>query len=78
MSDLHSRAVRAYFAAAKRKGDQCLPPPQPAGVGTEVTHKGRDYYVLDNCKGTLAVYRVLPSGSLRGLKRWPKDVAAAA
>ena len=75
MTDLSTRARRAYFAAASREGFNS--PPQPASPDLEITHDGKPYVVLDNCRGTLAVYRLKGDGKLRRLKRWPKAVAAA-
>ena len=61
--DLTGRAFVAYV-----RSDQ---PQWPSG---EVTHDGRRYVVLRSGGRVLAVYRVLPRGALKRLKRWPSGV----
>jgi hypothetical protein len=39
---------------------------------------GRQYVVLANVNGLLAVYRIKPDGLLRRLKRWPRALDASA
>jgi hypothetical protein len=39
---------------------------------------GKRYVLLANSYGVLGVYRIRPSGLLRMLRRWPKDVETAA
>ena len=48
---------------------------QPSTESGVLEHDGRDYVVLHNASGTMAVYRVLPKGTLKNLKRPPRDVA---
>ena len=71
---LGNRAMAAYFRTASQLGGS---PMQPS-VPKMVVHGGLKYIVLSNVGGTLAVYRVrLVNGEpvLKGLKRWPKEVA---
>lgn len=66
--------VRRAFAAYFRTGGK----DQPAD-GSGVRSIGRlDYVHLFNNDGTLAVYRVQPSGRLKALKRWPKAIEGRA
>lgn len=72
--NLCNRALAAYYRSV---GAAALQPSEP-----EVReHKGLRYVVLENVNGTLAVYRIrIVNGEpvLKGLKRWPKEVAPAA
>lgn len=63
MDDLTRRAFTAYF----RTGG--LEPPQPGSATT--AHAGKQYVVLRNAGGVLAIYRVRNDGMLKRLKRWP-------
>ena len=73
MDDLTSRAMRAYFRShAGTVTDQ------PANTSGMQEHNGRQYVVLHNVKGVLAVYRVRNGGQLKGLKRWPTELESAA
>lgn len=71
---LRTRALAAYFRAASKDGiGEVIQPSY-----SEVTHKDLQYIVLDNSRGTLAVYRIRTVNGeqvLKGLKRWPADVA---
>ena len=71
---LKARAMAAYFRSA---GEGALQPTAP-----EIReHEGLKYVVLENVNGILAVYRIRTVNGapvLKGLKRWPKEVAAAA
>lgn len=71
-SELERRAVAAYFRYGPpgSDGSACILD-QPAGGGHTVEHDGKLYVVLSNIRGTLAVYRALPSGRLKGLRRPP-------
>ena len=62
--------IRRAFAAYFRAGGT----DQPANTSTTVVHEGKLYVVLHNVNGVLAVYRVLNKGTLKGLKRWPKEI----
>lgn len=48
--------------------------PQPSGGNALESVGERDYVVLRNVSGILAVYRVLPHGVKR-LQRWPKEIS---
>lgn len=48
--------------------------PQPSSESASETVGGRDYVVLRNLNGILAVYRVLPNG-IKRLQRWPKEIS---
>ncbi|MFG2618041.1 hypothetical protein ACGFXC_10475 [Streptomyces sp. NPDC048507] len=69
MSTLESRALSAYF----RHSDGLVA--QPSGDPDVIDHQGLTYVVLSNVNGTLAVYRHLPAGQLKRMKRWPEEVA---
>ena len=72
--ELCNRAMAAYFRTAKQLDGSPIQPSTP--VMTE--HGGLKYIVLSNTNSTLAVYRVrIVNGEpvLKGLKRWPKEVA---
>lgn len=62
------RAFAAYF---RTNGSYADIPSSNSGVAI---HDGKRYVVLRNRGGTLAVYRVLNNGRLKGLKRWPAEV----
>ncbi len=71
MDELTARAYRAYFMTAKREG--AYSPDQPAASDSgPVSHNNKDYVVLRNINGILAVYRVRYDGILRRMRRWPK------
>jgi hypothetical protein len=65
--ELHRRALAAYF----KMGGQDQPNAAMSGVATV---KGLKYVVLQNIRGTLAVYRVKNDGALRRMKRWPSKL----
>ena len=72
--ELCNRALAAYWRTAKQLDGIPLQPSPP--VMSE--HNGLKYIVLSNANATLAVYRVrIVNGEpvLKGLKRWPKEVA---
>lgn len=48
-----------------------LIPMQPANYSGVVEHNGREYVVLRNANGILAVYRIRNDGMLKALRRWP-------
>lgn len=74
VDDETARAYRAYFSAAKRRGD-ALEPAQPSSRDSGVQEvRGKRYVVLRNVNGILAVYRVRTDGMLKGLRRWPKEL----
>jgi hypothetical protein len=66
MDNLLARAYRAYFTAEGERADQ----PREVISGQEEC-KAKNYVVLRNSIGTLAVYRVCSNARLRRLRRWP-------
>lgn len=62
---LVKRAEKAYFKSGANQ--------QPANTSGISTHGGKEYVVLENVNGILAVYRILNDERLRRLKRWPKE-----
>ncbi len=62
--------VRRAFAAYYKFSDSWSPD-QPSNTSGIETVGGKDYVVLRNVNGILAVYRVRNDGMLKGLKRWP-------
>jgi hypothetical protein len=73
MDDLTRRAFAAYFRTAAQDGPAAVD--QPANTSGPVEHQGKTYVVLENVRGTLAVYRVRTSGQLKRLRRWPAEAA---
>ncbi len=72
VGDAVDRAFAAYF----RVGGALALPDQPSGgLSGAQEHDGLEYVVLRNAHRTLAVYRVLPNGALKRLKRWPAELA---
>jgi len=65
VGDPVDRAFAAYFRVGGAGADQ------PANYSGLVEHDALSYVVLRNVNGILAVYRVLPHGPLKRLKRWP-------
>lgn len=65
-------ALRRAFAAHFRTGGV----DQPSNTSGVEEHDGRFYVVLRGGRGPgpLRVYRVLPGGKLKGLRRWPKEI----
>lgn len=65
--DETQRALAAYF----RTADEIVDQPSDADL---IEYDGKDYVVLRNRQGVLAVYRVRTSGALKRLKRWPAEL----
>jgi len=75
--DLVRRAMAAYYRSGRREGLTDEQITIPANSSHVAEHDGKEYVVLENVNGTLAVYRVRPvDGVLREIKRWPREVAA--
>jgi hypothetical protein len=72
--DLGRRALAAYYRQPQDFPGAVWNPPHPSSPDV-VEHNGRQYVVLHNVNGTLAVYRVRNTGQLRRLRRWPAEVA---
>lgn len=68
MDDNLDRAMKAYF----RSGDM-LPQPS-ASSSTMERFRDKAYAVLRNSYAMLAVYRVLNSGKLKRLIRYPEEL----
>jgi hypothetical protein len=60
---LTTRALAAWFKSGTDE--------QPYNSSGVCTVRGKDYVVLRNERGILAVYRVRTDGILKRLKRWP-------
>jgi hypothetical protein len=63
--------MRAYFVAARHTA---ATPAQPSNSSCVEQIAGKQYVVLRNVNGVLAVYRVRNDGVLKRLKRWPAGV----
>lgn len=68
-----ARAMTALYRSTLRDG---ATPQQPAESASGIVSDkaGRQHVVLNNAHGLLAVYRIKADGTLRRLKRWPKEV----
>lgn len=66
------RAFAAWFREADRHG-AVVDIPANTSYRTEID--GKEYVVLENCNGILAVYRVRTTGRLKYLRRWPAELA---
>jgi hypothetical protein len=62
------RAFAAYF---RTEGAYAA---QPSNHSDVQEHAGKEYVVLRNVNGILAVYRIRPSGELKRLRRWPTEL----
>jgi len=69
-TDTDDDLTRRAFAAWFRSGGT----DQPSNASGVVEHDGKDYVLLLNVTGTLAVYRVTNQGQLKRLKRWPAEL----
>ena len=68
------RAMAAYYRAGHRAGNDDNQIIIPANTSYLCEVDGKQYVVLENVNGILAVYRVRTSGALKELKRWPKEL----
>lgn len=73
-SDLVRRAMAAYYRSGRREGFADEQINMPANDSDVQEHDGKQYVVLRNVNGVLAVYRVRNDGMLKGLKRWPAEL----
>jgi len=67
MDDDLNRALSAYY------GNDGMDEPSKAASGV-VKHDGLDYVCLRNSHRTLAVYRIRNDGSLKRMRRYPKEL----
>ncbi len=65
-----ARAFAAYF---RSEGAHAA---QPANTSDVVELDRKEYVVLRNVTGVLAVYRIRTSGVLKRLVRWPSELEA--
>lgn len=72
MNNIVSRAFAAYFSRAAREGWIA---DQPSNYSDLHKVDDREYVVLENVSGILAVYRVRPNGRLKYLRRIPRELA---
>jgi len=72
--ELCRRAIAAYFRTPVGGSDGVFIE-GPAWGADVVEHDGKQYVVLQNSRGPVAVYRVQNDGALRRMKRWPTEVA---
>ena len=68
------RAMAAYYRTAHRGGYDDNQIIIPANTSYLCDVGGKQYVVLENVNGILAVYRVRTSGVLKELKRWPAEL----
>lgn len=66
--ELVKRAIAAYF-----RNSEGLPA-QPSNDSAVETIEDKEYVILRNVEGPLAVYRVRNDGKLKGLRRWPAGI----
>ncbi len=66
MDEMVRRAMAAYFRSGWID--------QPANTSSVRTHNKKEYVVLENVRGVLAVYRIKNDGFLKRLKRWPAEI----
>lgn len=64
------KIVKRAFTAYSKSGANM----QPANTSGVRSHGGRNYVVLENAAGPLAVFRIQNDGILKSLKRWPKAI----
>ena len=76
LGDSGEPLVRRAFAAYYRSGPAGGSLPEPANTSFLCELDGKQYVVLENFAGILAVYRVRNDGILKGLKRWPGELGA--
>jgi hypothetical protein len=75
-ADLEQRACNAYLRLRSRDGARAM---QPSRGATTVERIGDITYVaVRNSYELLAVYKVLPSGRLKGLEDWPEQLGERA
>jgi hypothetical protein len=77
LGDASEPLVRRAFAAYYRSEPAGGSLPEPARTSFLCELDGKQYVVLENMNGILAVYRVRTyDGILKRLRRWPADLEA--
>ena len=79
LSHLEQRALSAYYRSGSQQTNERGGSVNQPGAVETVDHDGLQYIRLTNVNGVLAVYRVRTVNGepvLKGLKRWPAEVAA--
>ena len=72
--ELVTRAMGALFVAQRRAWEI---PDQPSSQLSGIEkYEGKEYVVLRNVRGVLAVYRLRNDGLLKRLRRWPTELVA--
>jgi hypothetical protein len=66
--ELLRRAIAAHFRSGGEYADM------PSRNSEVRDFEEKQYVVLRNVNGTLAVYRVRNDGVLKGLRRWPAEL----
>ena len=64
--EIKRRAMAAWFRSGGFD--------QPANYSSVERAGGKDYVVLRNVRGVMAVYRIRNDGVLKRLKRWPEEI----
>jgi len=65
------RITKVYFQWCRRNG---ITPSQPSRGNSSIeTHESKNYAVLRNVNGVMAVWKVTPTRLVR-LYRWPKEI----
>lgn len=72
--ELVRRAMAAYYRSGRREGLADAQITIPGNDSDVQEYNGKQYVVLRNVNGVLAVYRVRNDGMLKGLKRWPQEI----
>ena len=69
--EILDRAISAFYHTRKKNG---LHDVQPANSSYVAEVDNKQYVVLGNVNGILAVYRIKNDGYLKRLKRWPEEI----
>ncbi len=68
------RAFAAYYRSGHSDGLTDTEITIPSNSSYLCEFDGKQYVVLNNINGVLAVYRVRNNGVLKGLRRWPAEI----
>jgi hypothetical protein len=66
--------MAAWYRSGRSEGLTDAQITIPANTSYLAELAGKQYVVLENVNGVLAVYRVRNDGILKGLKRWPREL----